>query len=130
MFHIISKYFILFNNRTTCKLSRAFDKGFSYMFFLFVLYSSMDKHKESYIEKVLINKHMNKILLKKTFKRAETIFICSSVQLLSDIMSNKIRRKFVGNLSRFSEIGNYRRITDQPKRLIFRHNLRIDGNET
>ena len=90
----------------------------------------MDKHKESYIEKALINKHMNKILLKKPFKRAETIFISSSVQLLSDIMSNKIRRKFVGNLSGFSEIGNYCRITDQSKRLIFRHNLRIDGNET
>ena len=33
----------------------------------------MDKHKESFIEKAFINKHMNKILLKKPFKRAETI---------------------------------------------------------
>ena len=90
----------------------------------------MDKHKESYIEKGLINKHINKMFLKKPFKRAETIFISSSMQLLSDIVSNKIRRKIVGNFSGFSEISNYRRITDQPKRLIFRHNLRIDGNET
>ena len=37
MFNITSKYFSLFNSKTTCKLSRAYNKGFSYMFFLIVL---------------------------------------------------------------------------------------------
>ena len=33
-----------------------------------------------------------------------------------------MNRKFVGSLSGFSEIGNYRKIKYQPKCLIFRHN--------
>ena len=54
--------------------------------FTYLKSTSSDKHKESFIEKAFINEHMNKILLNKPFKRAETIFISSAVQFLSDIL--------------------------------------------
>ena len=45
------------------------------------------KKKESFVEKALINKQINKTL-NKPFKRAEAIFISSTtVQFLSDIVS-------------------------------------------
>ena len=37
MFNITLKYFSFFNNKPPVKLSRAYNKGFSYMLFLFVL---------------------------------------------------------------------------------------------
>ena len=80
-----------------------------------------DKHKKKFVEKVLINKHIKKTLLNEPIKSAETFYISSAVQFLFAIVSNGIRRKFVGILLGSSDIGNYCKITDQPKCLIFRH---------
>ena len=52
------------------------------------------------------------------------MFISSAVHFFDFLLLwVTTRRKFIGVLSGFSDIGNYRKITDQPKCLIIRHNL-------